>query len=361
MSIAYSAARLEKTIKNYEAWWRGELDRPLVPIILNGRNPGRSKPTVPLLTQATVHEWGYTAEQLIDRWDYELSSYTYLGDSFPMLNFDLFGPGILGAFLGAVVDNSTGRIWFHKPRHVEPRDLHFTFDEDNRWFLRIIDLYKAGQKRWQGQVVMGMADLGGVLDILATFLGTEELMMAFIDEPEEIKRLAAEIESLWRQYFNALSTYLDTPPGATNWTALLSQRPMAVFQSDVSYMMGQHHFREFVLPELKRSCQRVERSIYHLDGVGELKHLDDLLAISELDCIQWIPGAGMAHPRDWPEVYKKIRQGGKKLQIIGVDALQGVMDTLGSGEGIDVREFETHPLKQEKEFKIMLEQWGIEA
>jgi hypothetical protein len=40
--------------------------------------------------------------------------------------------------------------------------------------------------------------------------------------------------------------------------------------------------------------RHVERTIYHLDGPGALRHLDRLLAIPELDCAQWIQGADLS-------------------------------------------------------------------
>jgi hypothetical protein len=60
----------------------------------------------------------------------------------------------------------------------------------------------------------------------------------------------------------------------------------------------------------------VDRSIYHLDGPGSLKHLDSLLALPELDGIQWVPGAGSAPMSEWIELLQKIQKAGKKLLII---------------------------------------------
>ena len=86
--------------------------------------------------------------------DWELSQFEYLGDSFPYVNFDAFGPGILAAFLGAKLDNSTGGVWFHPDEDRELDQIHLRFDEENIWFRRIMDLYKAGLDRWDGQVHM---------------------------------------------------------------------------------------------------------------------------------------------------------------------------------------------------------------
>jgi hypothetical protein len=34
------------------------------------------------------------------------------------------------------------------------------------------------------------------------------------------------------------------------------------------------------------------RTFYHLDGIGQLHHLDLVLSIAELDGVQWVPGDG---------------------------------------------------------------------
>jgi hypothetical protein len=46
-----------------------------------------------------------------------------------------------------------------------------------------------GRERFQGVVQIGMPDLGGNLDILASFRPNEKLLLDLVDEPEEVKRL----------------------------------------------------------------------------------------------------------------------------------------------------------------------------
>ncbi len=66
-----------------------------------------------------------------------------------------------------------------------------------------------------------------------------------------------------------------------------------------------------------------------------LPHLDSLLEIEELDGIQWVPGAGQPWCQHWPEVYKKIRDAGKLIQVFGgMATLDGLAEILGTAEGI---------------------------
>ena len=80
-------------------------------------------------------------------------------------------------------------------------------------------------------------------------------------------------------------------------------------------MISPQFFDRFVLPELKETCRILDRTLYHLDGVGALNHLDSLLSIEELDAIQWIPGNGKPEHHEWTEVVQKIHNAGKNQQV----------------------------------------------
>ena len=118
MSIHFSEDRWEKIKRDYGAWWAHKLDRPLVNVQIESYEPDRPQPAAPLLSQSTALDLRWSADELIDRIDYELSKIEYLGDSYPYFNMDCFGPGVLAAFLGADPDNSTGSIWF-KPKEIK--------------------------------------------------------------------------------------------------------------------------------------------------------------------------------------------------------------------------------------------------
>ncbi len=82
-------------------------------------------------------------------------------------------------------------------------------------------------------------------------------------------------------------------------------------------MISTPMFEQFTLPYLKRACQEIEHTIYHLDGVNQLNHLDCLLQIEELDAVQWIYGYGQPSSRHWIEVYQKIANAQKGIFLIG--------------------------------------------
>ncbi len=82
-------------------------------------------------------------------------------------------------------------------------------------------------------------------------------------------------------------------------------------------MLSPTFFKRFVLPDIIATADSLEHAIYHLDGVGQLPFLDDLLAVDGIDGIQWVPGAGkeLACSEAWMPVYKKIQAANKSTII----------------------------------------------
>jgi 5-methyltetrahydrofolate--homocysteine methyltransferase len=88
-----------------------------------------------------------------------------------------------------------------------------------------------------------------------------------------------------------------------------------MFQSDLSYMLSPKMFEKFVLPDLLSCFAQVDHAFYHLDGKGQIRHLDLLLSLEELEGIQWIPGAGEKPPEEWLPLLKRVRDSGKLCQV----------------------------------------------
>ena len=312
--IRFSDKQWDNVISNYRKWWKGELGRPILPLIINGSDPGRPMPKAPTPKFENCGDFSITPEDVIDRIDYDLSTQEFYGDSFPCFKMSYFGPGVMAAFLGAKAEPVKETVWFHSEKQIPIKDLHLTYDENNVWLNRIKDLYRAGMKKWGGNVCMSMTDIGGGLDILASFLTTEGLLYEVLDNPEEVKRLCLEITGLWLRFSRELSEIIKGQRVFSDWSAQLNEKPTYMLQCDFSYMIGVDAWKNFVHDDLAVISSAVDKPFYHLDGIGEIKHLDDLLSINSISGIQWIPGSGEPETRDWSELYAKISAAGKKIQ-----------------------------------------------
>ena len=343
MPVHFDLDRLERVIDAHERWWNGTLDRPLVSVTVPDAYDVPAHAAAPLLSQKTCADFSFSPGQIIDAIDENLSRCEFLGDAFPFVNFDAFGPGVLAAFCGAKLDNRSGSVWFWPDEERELADIHVRYDPQNKWAKRIKAIYRAGLEKWNGTVVMGLPDLGGVMDVAATFRGSENLLLDLYDDPDEVRRLCREIQDAWYAAYDDLAGVLAPQRAFSHWSGLVSRKPSYITQCDFCYMIGSPMFREFVLDTLCEDTQRLEHTIYHLDGVGQLNHLDDILAIKDLSAVQWIYGDGKPSAVHWLDVYRRIAAAGKGMMICG--SAQDYLDVLSHLHGtpytkLDIRSSE---------------------
>ena len=363
MPIDFDHDRFGRIIGNSRRWWAGELKRPLIQVTTRTHDPGRPEPELDYRFYNSAYPMSVPVEAIIDRLDYDLSCLTFHGDAFPHY-MPFFGAGVMAAFMGALLNQREETCWFHPPDNREVPDINFRFDSENRWLKRVKDLYTAGVERWEGIVQLAVTDLGGNLDVLSSFRPGEKLLLDLYDHPEEVKRLTWKAHDLWWEYYETFDSLIRPPNhGCTAWTPIFSEGPYYMLQCDFSYMISPDMFDEFVKPELTASCKRLKNAFYHLDGPGQLVHLDSLLSIEELKGIQWIPGGGSPGIRHWPEVYRKIRDAGKLIQLFGdIGDLDTVAGQLGSAEGIALicMDFDNPtPKPSENEIVDALERYGV--
>jgi hypothetical protein len=338
MNLDFSRERWQRVAATYDAWWRGELDRPLIAVGMQGRDPGRPEPDLPWHRFLPFYDLSIPADAIADRVAYELECAGWLGDGFPSIHPN-FGAGAIAAFMGLELKNGDDTVWFHNPDPVPPPEMALRFRDDTVWFRRAVDIVQAMVDRFEGMVQIAMPDLGGNLDILSSYRPSELLLMDLYDYPDDIKRLTWEAHAAWWQYFDAFNAILQpVNHGYTSWTPLLSSDTSYMLQCDFCYMIGPDMFAEFVLPELAATSRRLANPFYHWDGPGQIPHLDHLLSIPELKGIQWVPGAGSPDVTEWPDLFRRIRAGGKLAQVVpgrkGIYSLDAVAEQVGSARGL---------------------------
>ena len=335
--ITFSEEKWKKIENTYENWWNKSLDRAVLLPTRYGESKDLKMPVIEEpIAQKHFADPAYSTDAIAERIVYDVSRQIYLGDAFPYYNMDISGPGIIAAYLGANLGiSSTGNIWFH-PMDNRPliTELSLHFDPENFWFQRTLSIIRKVKELSEGNMVLAMPDLGGTMDILSSFFPGEELLFALYDYPEEVGRLVEEMDALWINIYEILCKEFAGFKGYSDWSGIYSKTPTYIHQSDFSYMIGPNDFDQFVLGSLKKSIAFTPHSIYHLDGKGELKHLDKILDIAALDAVQWVPGDGNGSQADYPEVLEKIVQKGKNLFLFGhVQEILRCYELLGTTRG----------------------------
>lgn len=331
----FNAQKWARIEKDAEAWWRGELGRPLVQVFVRGKNYRAVCKSVGAEGIFSRYPAGLSPDEIVDRHCAVLAETEYLGDAFPYV-FLNFGAGTVAAFLGSRLENAEDTVWFH-PVEKELSALDCVLDRSAYWFTRVREVIECFARRLGASVQVSMPDIGGVSDILAALRSSEKLLTDLYDSPEEVKACMDKIHRAWFETYDEFDAAIgEYCRGRTTWTPIFSQKPWYMFQSDFSYMIGPDQFDEFVFPELEKSFTRMGRAFYHLDGIGQLAHLDTLLSSSHLDGIQWVPGAGQPPRKKWPDVYRKISQAGFKIQIPSEldETIDVIADATGRADNI---------------------------
>ena len=323
-------------IKETNRLWRArKLGRPLMQWHQWGADPGRPAPDLPSLWKMSLYNTDYTVDQILERIDFDLSCHNYPGDSYPGFCPNL-GPGIVGEFLGGRAEHTpeTGTTWFYpgKFEGLHIKDIHLEFSLHSRWLERLLEFYRKGIERFEGNVQFAMTDMGGTMDVLASIRPAEQLLTDFYDFPEEVERLMWETHEMWFKYFDLLNAALKGNPGYTAWSGEFATEPSYMLQCDFCYMLGPEMFDRFVLPELRAACKRLPGgAFFHQDGLGQLCHTKSLHGIPELAGMQWQPGTGDFPPSiRWHDQQRRIRDDGKLSQTWGTpEQLEELADKIG--------------------------------
>jgi len=330
INIRFTEDDWERIEKDWSAWWAGEIDRPMV--MMETMNPlysgGRK-----ILTREWMLE--KPVDQVLDYFQDLLEGAYYFGDAWPKFFYN-HGPGIAAGFLGANVHSMPDQntIWFEAKEPLKINDLHLKYDPDNEWWQRVLALTRGAVERWGNQVAIAHTDIGGNLDILASFITTHQLLLELYDSPLDVLRLSKEITSAWIRYYNELYSLIEkSGRGTCNWAAVWSPKRTCMHQSDFCYMISPEMFEKFILPDLHACFEIMDHACYHLDGKGQIPHLDMLLSLKNLAGIQWIPGAGQPDVEKWPELLKRIIDGGKRCQVyVSAEGARKIVKEIG-GKG----------------------------
>ena len=313
----------EECKERFDAFWAGEnTERCLISV-----TAPRDKP---LIAPEDRHPRDLREKWLSTAYRHSHALYqfanTYFGaEAIPNFQINL-GPGVVAAFMGADYELHDITVWFGQQKHLLSKwdDIDkIKFNENSELWKIAIEMAEYFLTRADGDYLLCSTDLGGTLDIAASFRGTEQLLTDLYDYPDEVKALCNKIDNIWLSCYDKIQDMTNKyQEGSVDWypTWYRGKRTYAV-QCDFAAMISPDQFREFAVPSLIKQTKTMDKAIYHLDGPGQIPHLDTLLEIDSIDGIQWVPGSGNSSgcSEVWYPLYKKIQDKGKKLIITCID------------------------------------------
>ena len=291
-----------------------------------------------------------------DYLDWYVAHSSLMADMLPVANTQL-GPGSLAAILGGVFEGGEDTIWIH-PNPNYSDDIVFNPNHPN--YLLHKDLLKACKQKAQGHYYVGMPDLMEGLDVLAAIKGTDQVLLDTVMQPEVLEHQMQQINDIYFQVFDELYDIIrEGDEMAFCYFSSWAPGKMSKLQSDISTMISVDDYRRFVQPFIREQCQKIDYTLYHLDGVGAMHHLDALLEIKELNAIQWTPGVGepQGGSPKWYDLYKKILAHGKSIMAcwVTLDELRPLLDNIG-GDGVHL-EMDFHNEREVEQAMRIIEEY----
>lgn len=323
----------ERACARMEAWWhKAVLDRPAVLVTAPQPNP---KP-LPTKQHATLRERWMDVEYNVRLADATIANTYYPADQLPHFWPNL-GPEVLTACYGAGMTFGETTSWSKPILHSWDDIESVVFDPNSDYLRTILAMQRLALEVGQGKFVVGLTDIHPGADLAASFRDPQQLCLDVIESPDQVRRLMDRIFNAFFDFYQPQDELLAVHGQSlrTSWLPLFVARGRYYIPScDFSIMISNAMFREFFLPELLAEIDWLDRSIYHLDGPGALRHLDTLLEIEKLDAIQFVYGDGAKPATRWLDVYRKIQAAGKGVQAyIEPEDLDAFMDALNP-EGV---------------------------
>lgn len=348
----------ESTKKRFDAFWEREItDRAPVSLPVPKKDV---KPTLEKKYNSYEQKWldiDFRVEQEYRR----MQNTDYLGDSLPIV-WPNMGPEIFSAWCGCGYGYGESTTWSEPCIHDWTRDMDkAVFSMEHPLFKKTVEFTEKLLVRNNNEYIVGLTDFHPGGDHLAALRDPQNLAFDMLENVELInKKLVSSHKEFFEAYdffYNILKKY--NMPITTWANVICTEGKFYIPSNDFSCMISMNMFNDVFLEGIAEECRFYNRSLYHLDGPGALQHLDSLLEIPELDAVQWVPGAGNEGYHKWVEVYKKIQDKGKGIQLwVDIKELPMVFETLkpsgvwfSSIYGVDDKETAQEVIRQVEQWK----------
>lgn len=307
----------DKTQERFNAFWNCEIIDRCCAAVTYTAPPTADEAAlfVKPSDQAGIDRYWTDPELIIKRSRSAMERTYYAGEAFPHVMLDLGAAGHAGFFRGNR-HRFADSVWFF-PSHDDISQLEF--DDTLPLYQQTLTIARELVRDSQGDYIVSQSDCTGNADVLSHLMGPEELLPQMLEEPEIItsamKKVQVAYERIHRDVYDIVK---DNNYGGScvGWLSTWANGFHCQMQSDMSVMISNDLFRQFIEPELRAQCDFLDVPLYHFDGIEQIRHLDTLLGIEKLRCIQWTQVAGQPPCTDFIPELRKIQKAGKCLLII---------------------------------------------
>ncbi|MDR0902345.1 MAG: hypothetical protein LBM92_06215 [Opitutaceae bacterium] len=304
----------EKTKRRYAAFWGREVvDRAVIcaQAIRDGSNYTR-----PVPEDGELERFYNDPEWMLERNLSRFENTHYAGDGFASVWVPFATGGHCCYTKGAEYQYTARTVWVH-PVIKDWETNPIIFDADSKLLETHCRMLAHLCDHAKGRYLTGNYDHCGNLDSLAALRGSDNLLVDFLAEPGRVKEGVRKIQEIQKHTMDRFYKILQPANGGTvnAWMCSFCEERQIQLQCDLSVMISPAVFEEFALPDLEFYNDWPGRTIYHLDGMEQIRHLGMILSAKSVDAVQWTPVDGQPKTSHFLAELKRIQSAGKSLVI----------------------------------------------
>ncbi len=302
-----------KAKERWVAFWdRQPTDRPCIDVRA-GLNTEVPAPPRPPSTEGLWLDPDYVAEKSLR----EIETTYWGGEAVPASFHYLMMGWTLGCGPRMVFAENT----IYHPALMSSIDETNKWDPgpNDPWRKKIEKVYQRVLDLAPGKFFVGYTGQLPVNDLFSLFRGVENLLMDLADDVGICRRRLQETLPRWiaaTEYLRGLVQTRQPHDHVWSWPGLWSPEFVMMSQSDMSCMISETMFDEFVMPELNVIGERYGKVWYHVDGKGARRHVKRLLEQPYITAIQYVPSPD--EPLNGPahlDLYRQVQAAGRGLDL----------------------------------------------
>jgi hypothetical protein len=305
----------DKAMERIYAWYEQEMiDRP--PIRFSAHNAEYS--VTPHLRKSwpTLKERWFDSEYNVDLFIDTLQGRKFYAETFPIYWPNL-GPEVYSAFHGSELEYMEVTS-YSIPLVKEWDEMGLVkLDWDNPYLKKIEEMTLLALHKCKGKFMVGYTDLHPGMDCVAAWRDPQTLCMDLLLYPEKVKKLAGLANKHFKEVYDHFDYILKLHNQlSVTWMGIPSFGKMYIPGCDFGAMISPEQFDEFCLPLIRDEINTMTHNVFHLDGKGLIRHVDKILALKEINAIQWVQGVGVDLPiMQWVPFIKKLQASGKSVVV----------------------------------------------
>ena len=303
----------DKTLERWRFWWNADvLDRPVMQIFAP-----KNKAYINRIENAD-EKWG-SAEHILERELAYVNNTLFLAEAAHVINPN-WSVGT-ACFFGCEPQFRDESVWV-EPIYPDENILpEICFRSDNVWYKFMLDFTRLCTEAYlctkacENNFFLTPHFGNSAADTLSLLRSDTVTMLDIIENPDWVSRAVKIIGNAIAHIFAEASSIIGKDHYYASWFGCVADEPVVIADADISCLISTQQFENLFLGQIVEQIKLAPYSQYHLDGPGALRHLDLLLAIPELNAIQWVPGAGCDEIIQWTDLIRKVQMAGKAIMV----------------------------------------------